>query len=171
MRHLLQALACAAILSTTHAQESPSLPDALSFETEHTGRIPAGWNGYPPQSIFLDDKVVHSGKWAVRVEREADTPADFSGITKSLPVDFKGATIQLRGFIRMENVNDFVALWMREDGENPRLPRLYVPPATHSWWAALPRAPTATFRRSLLLGLAEHIAVSCFRCFLPPAAE
>jgi len=36
-------------------------------------------------------------------------------------VDFSGARIELRGFLRTEDVSDFVGLWMREDGETPAL--------------------------------------------------
>jgi hypothetical protein len=61
---------------------------------------------------------VHGGKWAVRIERSPDTPQQFSGITKGLPVDFAGKTIELRGFVRTENVSESASLWLREDGES-----------------------------------------------------
>jgi C-terminal processing protease CtpA/Prc len=34
---------------------------------------------------------------------------------------FSGTTIELRGYLRTEDVSDFVGLWMREDGETPAL--------------------------------------------------
>jgi hypothetical protein len=48
-------------------------------------------------------------------------PANFSTVTKSIPIDFGGTSIELRGYLRTENVNDFVGLWMSEDGDNPAL--------------------------------------------------
>ena len=69
----------------------------------------------------MDDKVVHGGKWAVRIERNAESPNDFSSITKSIEMGFSGATVELRGFLRTENVSDFAGLWMREDGESSGL--------------------------------------------------
>jgi hypothetical protein len=35
-----------------------------------------------------------------------------------MPIEFAGKTIQLRGFIRTQEVQDFVAFWLREDGPN-----------------------------------------------------
>ena len=40
----------------------------------------------------------------------------FSTLTQVIPIDFAGRTIEWRGFIKTENVSDFVALWLREDG-------------------------------------------------------
>jgi hypothetical protein len=105
--------------------EKPSdrseLQAALSFELPPAGNMPGGWNGGPPGTVFMDDKVVHVGRWAVRIERTAESPNDFSSITKSIEMDFSGATLELRGFLRTEDVSDFAGLWMREDGESPAL--------------------------------------------------
>jgi hypothetical protein len=40
----------------------------------------------------------------------------FSTLTQVIPIDSAGRTIEWRGFIKTENVSDFVALWLREDG-------------------------------------------------------
>ncbi|MGA7412950.1 MAG: hypothetical protein WBW33_20910, partial [Bryobacteraceae bacterium] len=42
------------------------LAPVLNFETEQIGGVPHGWGGGPPKTIFTDDKIVHSGKWAAR---------------------------------------------------------------------------------------------------------
>jgi len=97
------------------------LQGALSFEDPPSGNIPGGWGGGPPGTIFADDKTVHGGRWSARIERHADSPSVFSTITKSIPIDFSGTSIELRGFVRTEDVSDFVGLWMREDGESPDL--------------------------------------------------
>ena len=36
-------------------------------------------------------------------------------------MDFSGKSIELRGFMRTENVTEFAGLWMREDGDVPTL--------------------------------------------------
>ena len=36
-------------------------------------------------------------------------------------MDFSGGTVELRGFLRTEEVSDFAGLWMREDGDSPAL--------------------------------------------------
>ena len=94
---------------------------ALGFEMPPDGNMPGGWGGGPPGTIFLDDKVVHGGRWAVRIARNAESPNNFSTVTKSVEMDFSGATVELRGFLRTEEVSDFAGLWMREDGESSGL--------------------------------------------------
>ncbi|MGB7760523.1 MAG: S41 family peptidase [Bryobacteraceae bacterium] len=105
-----------------HAQDRSGLAEILSFEAQTSGSVPTGWSAQPPGSVFLDDKIVHGGHWSARIERQPGTANVFSTITKSLPMDFAGTAIELRGFVRTEAVSDFVALWIREDGEsNPGL--------------------------------------------------
>lgn len=103
------------------AQDKPPLADILSFEARHTGSTPLGWGASPARSVFLDDKIVHGGHWAVRIERTPDTPNAFSGILRMEPMEFTGKRVELRGFIRTEDVSQFVALWMREDGPSGSL--------------------------------------------------
>jgi hypothetical protein len=88
----------------------------LDFEDAQTGGAPKGWAGWPADTIFTDDRTVHSGKWAVRIEREADSTGKFSTINIGVPVDFAGARVELRGFVKTEKVSDFAGLWLREDG-------------------------------------------------------
>jgi C-terminal processing protease CtpA/Prc len=38
-----------------------------------------------------------------------------------VPVEFSGTTIEWRGFLRTENVSEFMGLWMRQDGDTPNL--------------------------------------------------
>ena len=127
MTRFLLALMCATQALVCQAQqpqkqsERSTLDAVLSFELPPTGDMPGGWSGGPPGTIFADDKIVHKGRWAARIERNADSPYDFSTITKSLDLDFSGATIELKGFLRTEDVSNFVGLWMREDGETPAL--------------------------------------------------
>jgi C-terminal processing protease CtpA/Prc len=93
----------------------------LSFEMEHSGTAPSGWSGGPVGTIFVDGTIVHSGRWSVRLERDATSPQGFSTITKTTPIDFAGTRIEWRGFLRSEGVSDYLGLWMREDGDTPAL--------------------------------------------------
>jgi len=88
----------------------------LSFEGSRDGSLPAGWSGGPEGTLFVDDKVVHGGAWAGRIERTAESAGEFSTFTSSIPLDFAGKTIELRGYLRAENVKDWAGLWLREDG-------------------------------------------------------
>ena len=129
MTWFLLILICTTLARTSLAQGTTSgkiadqsaLAAVLSFEAQLSGGIPGGWGGGPPGTIFADDKVVHGGRWSARIERAFDSSSNFSTVTKSIPIDFSGTTIELRGFLRTEDVSDFVGLWMREDGESPSL--------------------------------------------------
>jgi hypothetical protein len=113
----LRLFACAALVLPCLAQNTPELARILSFETQHTGTFPGGWGGGPPETIAVDDKVVHSGNWSVRLERHPDSSSSFSTITKGLPADFSGTRLVLRGYLKTDSVTGFAGLWLREDGE------------------------------------------------------
>jgi C-terminal processing protease CtpA/Prc len=98
-----------------------TLSQSLTFEGEQTSVAPADWGGGPDGTLFVDGKIVHSGRWAARIERHADSPGEFSSLHKAIAVDFAGKTIELRGFLRTEDLSDFAGLWLREDGETPGL--------------------------------------------------
>jgi hypothetical protein len=124
MRRLMLVLICAALTAPGRAQNANSrseLEAMLSFETEHTGNSPRGWGGGPAGTIFVDGEIVHGGRWSVRLERNATSPSTFSTITMSTPMDFAGTRIEWRGFLRSEDVSDYLGLWMRQDGDTPGL--------------------------------------------------
>jgi C-terminal processing protease CtpA/Prc len=90
--------------------ERATLEASLGFEDQQGGDHPIGWRPNPPETIWLDSKVVHSGKWAVRLARDAGS--SFSAMFKAIPVDFAGTTIEYRGFLRTEDVKGFAGLYM-----------------------------------------------------------
>jgi C-terminal processing protease CtpA/Prc len=120
MSRFLCALVCATLVLLGQAQ-SPNLAEILSFETEHSGGAPGGWNIAPPGSVLVDGKVLHNGRWSARIERPAGSAGSFSGITKSIPMDFEGKSLEMRGFLRTEDVTGFVGIWMREDSDSQAL--------------------------------------------------
>ncbi len=97
--------------------EAERLGQILTFELG----LDVGWKASPPETVIRDEQVVRSGRGAVRIERGVDSPQPFSGVLQSLPMDFAGKEVELRGFIRLENVSDFAAFWMRVDGDTPNL--------------------------------------------------
>ena len=88
----------------------------FTFEMQQRPGAPIGWGG-SAGTIFADDKIVHSGKWAARLERNAASANEFSTITTAIPINFTGTNIEFRGFLKSEDVSDFFGLWMREDGD------------------------------------------------------
>jgi C-terminal processing protease CtpA/Prc len=78
-------------------------------------------NGAAPGMAQPDDQVVHGGRYSARLERDSLSASTFSAFFFDLPVDFKGDSVELRGWMKFENVSDFVGLWQRQDGEVPSL--------------------------------------------------
>lgn len=95
-----------------------ALPQILNFENQETGDALAGWMANPAGTIFADNKIVHGGKWAARLERKAGSAGGFSTLHRAIAMDFAGKTVELRGFLRLDQVEGFTGLWMREDGED-----------------------------------------------------
>ncbi len=118
MIRLSALLALIALLPVVQAQTQPSLAEALGFEAPPVDTCPGGWMCGVPGTIAADSQVFHGGKSSVRIERNAESAQQFSTVTKSIPMDFRGGALELRGFIRTEDVQDFVAFWIRQDGPN-----------------------------------------------------
>lgn len=108
-------LACAASLRPL-AEEPQDLAAVLAFEGSG-GNLPQGWRGGPPGTLFAETEVVHGGTGAGRIERTKTSPGQFSTFTSSIPMNFQGTTLELRGFLRTEGVDGWTGLWLREDGE------------------------------------------------------
>jgi len=108
------------ILLTLTASSAPALePDfekILRFEAQEKGASLHGWGGGPQATIHLDETIVQEGEFAVRLERDTESEQGFTTITKSIPMDFSGDWIEMRGFLRTEGVTEFAGMWMRQDG-------------------------------------------------------
>lgn len=129
MRKLLLVLIGAGLSLPSPAQDTrtstltdvAALPQVLNFEDQKSVGPPAGWMGKPEGTVLIDDKIVHGGHWAARLERQSDSPGAFSTLHRAIAMDFAGTTVELRGFLRTEQVSQLAGLWMREDGEAPSL--------------------------------------------------
>jgi len=92
-----------------------STPDTLSFEIPSGGWF-AGWHGGPQETLFVDSTTVHGGRYAARIERTAENPSDDSAAMRGIRISCTGEFIELRGWLKLENVTDgFAGLWMSED--------------------------------------------------------
>jgi hypothetical protein len=92
MRKLLLVLIGAALSLPSPAQDThtstltdaAALPQVLNFEDQKSVGPPAGWVGKPEGTVLIDDKIVHGGHWAARLERQADSPGAFPRCTSPL---------------------------------------------------------------------------------------
>lgn len=124
-RHSYAPLLCSALIlafvSACLAQTAPTPVDQagltriLGFENEHNGDKPGGWFANPAGTVFTDDKIVHGGKWSVRIDRNEQSGGQFSVIGRPIEWGFSGKSIEIRGFVRTENVTGYAGLWMRQD--------------------------------------------------------
>ncbi len=87
---------------------------ALSFEAAEL----AGWAGGPRETLSQDSLVVYAGRYSGRIDRGPITGGQASSFALSLPRTFSGETLELRGWLRTEEVTGFAGLWLREDGRN-----------------------------------------------------
>ncbi len=143
-----------------HAQNAGSLQElevTLTFESAHSGTLPAGWSGGPPGTVSVDGAIVHGGRWSARLERTATSPEAFSTLTKAIPADFTGKTIEWRGFLRSEAVSEFMGLWMRQDGDAPNLGFASMQPrrirGTNDWTEYRSRCPLHPDAKQLIFGV------------------
>ena len=148
------AWSCFAQTPTTPIDQA-SLTKILGFETERSGDSP-GWFANPPGTVFNDDKIMHSGQWSVRIERTPQSSGEFSVIGRPISWEFSGKIIEIRGFLRTENVTGFAGLWMRQDKtgamlslENMQSQELK---GTHDWAEYKITLPVHAETRSLIFG-------------------
>ncbi|HET9166578.1 MAG TPA: S41 family peptidase [Candidatus Angelobacter sp.] len=106
---------------TATLTDRAALPQVLNFEDQKEIGPPTGWMATPEGTVFNDNKVTHGGNWAARLERKEDSSGSFSSLHRAIALDFAGKTLELRGFLRTNDVSVMAGLWMREDGEQPAL--------------------------------------------------
>lgn len=104
------------ITSSCCAQEIPlnlDLERIDNYTRNFPGLIKWG-KGY---DIEPDTTEKHSGKYSLRIEPSVDTEQKLFGCgVFRIPADKQGSSIELRGYMRLENVSGTAGLFMRIDG-------------------------------------------------------
>jgi C-terminal processing protease CtpA/Prc len=98
---------------TALGAESP--PGVYDFESG-PGSAPGNWAGGPAATLSVDSTVVHSGSLSARIHRDANSDGAFSALSFRLPADREGDFIELRGWLKSEDVDEWFGLWLRLDG-------------------------------------------------------
>jgi len=98
---------------TALGADSP--PGVYDFESG-SGSGPENWAGGPAATLSVDSTVVHSGNLSARIQRDANSDGEFSALSFRLPADRAGDFIELRGWLKSENVDEWFGLWLRLDG-------------------------------------------------------
>jgi C-terminal processing protease CtpA/Prc len=88
----------------------------FTFENCAPGTL-GGWGGGPASTQSIDSTHAHRGRFSGLITRSEDEPeSPFSTFAMRLPVDFPGKKLELRGWLRLENVKGYAGLWQRQDG-------------------------------------------------------
>lgn len=116
MIHRYAYLLLAALLSpaVTSAQDRADLSAMLAFEGPVDNGVPRGWRSTAPGTFSVDETVVRAGRAAGRIRHTGSTGAS-STFTLSIPVSFRGRVLELRGFVRTEEVSGLAGLLMRQE--------------------------------------------------------
>src|SRR5262245_58088419 len=110
----LQVIALSALPVFAQPLTRANVAGILGFEDSQNGRLSAQWGAGNSPDIVADSQTVQAGQYSARITRTSAT--DFSTIVASIPQDFAAEMLELRGFVKLENVTGSIALWLRQDG-------------------------------------------------------
>jgi C-terminal processing protease CtpA/Prc len=80
--------------------------------------MPIGWSWLgDPYTVDSDSVIRHSGHYSFSFSNTVHKPETYGGITHSIN-PYTGKTIELRAYIKLENVSDSMTLLIRTAGEN-----------------------------------------------------
>lgn len=99
-----------------HRRRSPARAQReLSFEH---GDPPTGWSVRGPhRAAVADGQVVHGGARSLRIDA-AGTGREFTAVSRVIPVDeVRGKKVRLVAWLRTEELDGQLGLWLRADGE------------------------------------------------------
>ncbi|MGA3226796.1 MAG: S41 family peptidase [Acidobacteriaceae bacterium] len=97
-----------------------TIQQSLGFEDQSSTAL-SGWSSIPRDTVSADDHIFHSGHWSVRFQRDTQSAGTHSVIGRSLPVDFHGGVVELRGYLRLQDVSEIVGLWLRQNADGQPL--------------------------------------------------
>ena len=99
------------------AVAAQDLTQTLAFEAAALG----GWTGGPRDTWSQDTVIKRGGRSSGRFDRRPGRPDEFSAFTVSIPRTFDGEVVELRGWLRTEDVEVLAGLWLRLDGRSGML--------------------------------------------------
>ena len=95
------------------AQDRADLPVMLGFDGPVDDGVPRGWRSTVPGAFAVDETIVHGGRAAGRLHHDAGSTRAYSAVRLSIPVQFHGRVLELRGFVRTDGVNGPAGLLMQ----------------------------------------------------------
>ena len=122
MKHILFFFALFFVISLT-AQNDGVRTFNLDFDKKAFKRdLPDGWLkwGTDNFNVVADAETRQAGRYAVCIFPQGDQDStSFGSVAYQLPAYYQGSTIELEGYMKLENVQDgFAGLLLRLDGRN-----------------------------------------------------
>jgi C-terminal processing protease CtpA/Prc len=123
----IYALVLTVFFGLTIFGQSENTPPEFNFGFEKVSaneKLPDKWaqfgSGY---SLKIDNTEKRSGNNSMLIELPPEKTEDSAGIISyTIPANYEGKEIELRGFLKLKNVSDgFAGLWLRIDGEGGNL--------------------------------------------------
>ena len=102
-------------------------PSEFNFGFEKVSaneKLPDKWSPFGSgYNLKIDNSEKKSGNNSVLIESPAEKPENSLGaVAYSIPANYEGKEIELRGFLKFKNVSDgFAGLWLRIDGDGGAL--------------------------------------------------
>lgn len=124
MKHIVTGVLALLFTAASFAQERTKKDFNLDFETiSENDSLPQNWVRWNKEyTVAVDPAVSHSGKKSVLIEATSLTKDGFEVIAQTIPNKYKGRVIVLRGWIKLENVQEgFAGLFLRIDGNSGTL--------------------------------------------------
>ena len=106
------------LIVTGYCYGSDRLNEVLSLEKEHISNIPTRWETNSVGTIFFDQKTFHSGKYSARIERNGTEEEDYTVLRTTIPLDFIGNIIELRGWVKTDITDGLTMMFIFPDSEN-----------------------------------------------------
>lgn len=111
--HTLMVMVCLGCASVVY----PQIPDLMGFEDSTGGKLNNPWKG-AKETVHADSLTVHSGNWSCRIERDSTSEHSFTPLNRVTVTNKVGRSIALKGFLKVEDVQDWAGLWLRLDSES-----------------------------------------------------
>src|SRR5699024_2122071 len=94
----------------------------LNFELKGAkNHYSKGWSKWGKYNVALDSTVKHSGKYAAKITSDS-TGNSFGAAVFKIPINYKGISIKLEGYMKLKRVEDgYAGLFLRIDGTGQTL--------------------------------------------------
>lgn len=108
-------------LSTYSQKQAEATKSNLGFEEidKAAGLPESWWKGGDDFSVSLDSTVKRSGKYSILIEKKQNFDnSSFAMLLRYLPNLYEGKTIELRGYMKLENAGGNSGFMVRIDGRD-----------------------------------------------------